>query len=184
MENGLADSPLTGYRRPQLKYTPRAYQKNAVDAVLSRYLNGKSRLLIHLPTGAGKTIIAALIVERMLKLPQTGKILFVAHREEILDQTKEKLEQHLPGVNIQIEQGSRRSDLSARITIASVQSLIRRKERFNPRSFTFIICDECHRALAPSWMEVISYFFEEMEDTSLLLGMTATPRRSDGTISS
>ncbi len=116
----------------------------------------------------------------MLQLPQTGKVLFVAHREEILDQTMQKLEQHLSGVNIQIEQGARHSDLKARITIASVQSLIKRKERYNPSDFTLIICDECHRALAPSWTQIISYFFEKMEGNSLLLGMTATPRRSDG----
>ncbi|MCD4652409.1 DEAD/DEAH box helicase [bacterium] len=163
-----------------MRFSPRPYQKNAVDSVLSRYANGSSRLLLHLPTGAGKTVIAAIIVEKMLQLPQAGKVLFVAHREEILDQTMQKLKQHLPKVNIQIEQGKRYSDSKAQITIASVQSLIKRKERFNPSDFTLIICDECHRALAPSWTEVISYFFENIGNNSLLLGMTATPRRSDG----
>ncbi|MBW1796381.1 MAG: DEAD/DEAH box helicase family protein, partial [Deltaproteobacteria bacterium] len=58
-----------------------------------------------------------------------------------------------------MEQGSRSSSSNSHVTIASVQSLIRRKERFDPKDFSVIICDECHRALAPSWSEVISYFY-------------------------
>ncbi|MCF6291080.1 MAG: DEAD/DEAH box helicase [Desulfobacterales bacterium] len=163
-----------------MKFSPRPYQKKAIDSVISRYHNGSTRMLLHLPTGAGKTVIATLLVEKLLTFPGMGKILFIAHREEILDQTYGKLKNHLPGLNIQIEQGTRSTARDAQITIASVQSLIRRKKRFDPREFSVIICDECHRALAPSWTDVITYFYENKRPDTLLLGMTATPRRSDG----
>ena len=163
-----------------MKFSPRPYQKKAVDSVISRYKNGLTKMLLHLPTGAGKTVIATLLVEKLLTFPGMGKILFIAHREEILDQTYGKLKDHLPGLNIQIEQGTRFTSKDAQITIASVQSLIRRKKRFDPKEFSVIICDECHRALAPSWTDVITYFYENKKPDTLLLGMTATPRRSDG----
>lgn len=163
-----------------MKITPRPYQKKAVESVLARYNCGSTKLLLHLPTGAGKTIIAALIMEQFLSISKCGKILFIAHREEILDQTRQKIKNHLPFMDVQIEQGSRSSSGETQITIASVQSLIRRKEKYDPRDFSLIICDECHRALAPSWTDVISYFYENKQTSSLLLGMTATPKRTDG----
>ena len=163
-----------------MKFTPRPYQKKAVDAVISLYNRGQHKMLLHLPTGAGKTVVAAIIIEKLLDFPDVEKILFIAHREEILDQTRQKITRHLPRINVQIEQGSRLSSPDADVTIASVQSLIRRKEKFDPKAFSVLICDECHRALAPSWADVISYFCEKKKTNSLLLGMTATPRRSDG----
>ncbi len=163
-----------------MKITPRPYQKKAVESVISLYKNGSAKMLLHLPTGAGKTIIATLIIEQFLSFSRKGKILFIAHREEILDQTRKKIKNHLPLTDVQIEQGQRSSSGETQITIASVQSLIRRKEKYNPRDFSLIICDECHRALAPSWTDVISYFYENKKTSSLLLGMTATPKRTDG----
>ncbi len=163
-----------------MKYTPRPYQKNAIDAVISRFKTGSRKLLLHLPTGAGKTIIATLLIEKLINFSDTSKILFIAHREEILDQTKKTIKQHIPSIDVQIEQGARSSSEEAQITIASVQSLIKRKEKYNPQNFSLIICDECHRALAPSWTDVISYFYENKKSDTLLLGMTATPKRSDG----
>jgi len=163
-----------------MKFTPRPYQKKAVESVISRYQNGSTRMLLHLPTGAGKTIIATLIIEQFLTFSDVGKILFIAHREEILDQTRKRIKNHLPRIDVQIEQGNRSSSGKTQITIASVQSLIGRKEKYNPQDFSLIICDECHRALAPSWTDVISYFYENKKTDSLLLGMTATPKRTDG----
>lgn len=160
----------------------RPYQKQAVNSVVSRYRqNGERRMLLYLPTGAGKTVIATFIIKALKEiLGSHKKTLFVAHRQEILDQTALTLKRHLPLCNIQIEQGERRSSGDADVTVASVQSLLRRKERYDPKSFGLIICDECHRALAPSWEEIIGYFCAEASRDTLLLGMTATPRRSDG----
>jgi ATP-dependent helicase IRC3 len=159
----------------------RPYQKAAVAAVVSLYQEQKQRrLLLYLPTGAGKTVIAAYLMKELMGRAGLGRVLFVAHRREILDQTARTIEQHLPKVSVQIEQGERSALGNADVTIASVQSLVRRKERYDPRGFSLIVCDECHRALAPTWEEVIEYFHTRASQDTLLLGMTATPRRTDG----
>jgi ATP-dependent helicase IRC3 len=157
----------------------RPYQKAAVSAVAARYRSGDRRLLLYLPTGAGKTVIATFIIEA-LRRGGLGRCLFVAHRREILDQTARTLERHLPGLDVQVEQGERSGGPDADVVVASVQSLVRRKERYAARAFDLIICDECHHALSPSWEEVIGYFWSQASEKTLLLGMTATPRRSDG----
>ena len=65
----------------------------------------------------------------------------MAHRREILDQTARTLAQHLPGLDVQIEQGERSAAASADVIVASVQSLQRRKQRYDARGFDLIICD-------------------------------------------
>ena len=137
-------------------------------------------MLLYLPTGAGKTVISTFIMKELLRTPGFGKILFVAHRREILDQTARTIKAQLPSKKVHIEQGERTASDNAEITIASVQSLVRRKERYDPKEFSLIVCDECHRALAPSWEEVIDYFNTHTGTGTLLLGMTATPKRTDG----
>jgi ATP-dependent helicase IRC3 len=158
----------------------RPYQRAAVAAVAERYRAGERRSLVYLPTGAGKTVIATFIIQRMRQSFGLVRCLFVAHRREILDQTARTLSQHLPELDVQVEQGERTSSEHADIVVASVQSLLRRKERYDPRAFDLIICDECHRALSPSWDAVIGYFWSQAREGTLLLGMTATPRRTDG----
>jgi ATP-dependent helicase IRC3 len=162
------------------RFLTRPYQDRAVREVLARYRSGARKMLLHLPTGAGKTVIATLIIERLLPSIAGGKVLFIAHRRELLDQTAAKLRQHLPAIKVGIDQGERRADPAAQVVIASIQSLTKRKDAYRPELFSVIVCDECHRALAPSWIEVIEHFNDERPDDTLLLGMTATPRRSDG----
>ncbi|HVZ34001.1 MAG TPA: DEAD/DEAH box helicase, partial [Polyangiaceae bacterium] len=158
----------------------RPYQKAAVASVVARYRANERRMLLYLPTGAGKTVIATGIIGALRAAPGLSRTLFIAHRREILDQTARTLARQLPGLRVQMEQGERRGQGDADITVASVQSLLRRKERYDPRAFDLIICDECHRALSPSWEQVIEYFWSQAGTQALLLGMTATPRRSDG----
>lgn len=158
----------------------RPYQRAAVTAVAESYRAGERRSLVYLPTGAGKTLIATYIIQRLRQSFGLARCLFVAHRREILDQTARTLALHLPGLDVQVEQGERSGSEHADIVVASVQSLLRRKERYDPRAFDLIICDECHRALAPSWDNVIGYFWSQARPATLLLGMTATPRRTDG----
>lgn len=159
----------------------RPYQKKAVAAVVSRYKEKhQRRMLLYLPTGAGKTVIATHIIKALRSTKAFGKVLFVAHRREIIDQTACTIRRHLPGLTVQIEQGNRTTRGDSAITLASVQSLVRRKEKYDPKAYALIICDECHRALAPSWAEVIDFFHTQAGRDTLLLGMTVTPQRTDG----
>ena len=159
----------------------RPYQKKAVAAVVSGYTESqRRRMLLYLPTGAGKTVIATHIIKALRASKDFGKVLFVAHRREIIDQTARTIRRHLPGIKVQIEQGKRTASGKASIVLASVQSMVRRKENYDPKDYALIICDECHRALAPSWGEVIDYFHNRAGQDTLLLGMTATPQRTDG----
>jgi ATP-dependent helicase IRC3 len=137
-------------------------------------------MLLYLPTGAGKTVIATHIIKALRNTKGFGKVLFVAHRREIINQTARTIRRILPGLNVQIEQGARTARASGAIVLASVQTLVRRKEKYDPKAYALIICDECHRALAPSWGEVIDYFHSQADRNTLLLGMTATPQRTDG----
>lgn len=162
------------------RFRARGYQRAAVDAVIRRHAAGAHRLLLHLPTGSGKTVIGALLIEQMIARRRSTRTLFIAHRQEILDQTAAILRRHMPRLEVGIEQGQRHAASEADVTVASVQSLVRRRDRFDPRDFGLVICDECHRALAPTWAEVIGYFHDKRRDDALLLGMTATPRRTDG----
>ena len=175
-------SRSSALREPTSKpFKLRPYQKAAVHEVVSRYRNeNERRMLLYLPTGAGKTVIATFIIKGLRTVAGFGRVLFVAHRREILDQTVRTLQQHLPRLRVEVEQGERNSSMDADVTVASVQSLLRRKERYDPKAFDLIVCDECHRALAPSWEEAIGYFYANASNKTLLLGMTATPRRTDG----
>ena len=162
------------------RFSARPYQQRALDSVVSRYSAGTREMLLHLPTGAGKTVIATLIIEALPPFIDEGKVLFVAHRKELLDQTADKLNRHLPELSVSIEQGERRADMAAQVVIASIQSLTKRKDTYPAEQFSAIVCDECHHALSPSWKEVIQHFHDARGRDTLLLGMTATPRRTDG----
>lgn len=163
-----------------MSFRARPYQEVAVNATVGKARSGRRALLLHLPTGAGKTVIATLVVQRLRERRQRMRTLFVAHRREIIDQTARTIAKHLPSLRIGVEQGERSADGDPDVVIASVQTLVRRKERYDPSRFGLVIADECHRALAPTWTSVLDYFRSGLPRDGLLLGMTATPRRTDG----
>jgi superfamily II DNA or RNA helicase len=158
-------------------FVPRPYQQQAVDEVLSRRQVGKRKLLLHLPTGAGKTVIAALLIDRLLRLPGAGRVLFLAHRKEIIDQTAEKIATQIGAEHVGVEQADRSAGKS-QVVVASVQSIHQRLDDFKPSEFSAVIVDECHHIFAKSWLETVAHF-QKGSDT-LLVGLTATPQRTDG----
>ena len=160
-----------------MKFTPRKYQLDAVNTVLAKISDGTKKMLLHLPTGSGKTVIASIIIDEILKKNAKHKILFIAHRCEILNQTLDKISQQSPHIKASIEQGDRKTSGDEKVVIASVQSIVRRKGKFDASEFSIIICDECHRSLASTWIEVLKFF---SKNSPTLIGLTATPRRSDG----
>lgn len=156
----------------------RAYQTEAVRSVLSRYEEGQRKLLLRLPTGAGKTVISALLIEQLLTVLGSKRILFLAHRKEIIDQTALKIAAQVGSDLVGVEQAERSAPEGVRIVVGSVQTIIGRLEYFNAEDFGAVIVDECHHAYAKTWMDTIGHFGKRSE--TLLLGLTATPKRSDG----
>lgn len=157
--------------------TLRPYQRDAIAAVIAARKRGIARQVISLPTGAGKTVIFS----RLASLAR-HPVLVLAHRAELLEQAKNKLE--AAGVSpVAIEQGGRRAPPEARAVVASIRSLnpkrlARLLERWSPR---LVVYDECHHAPAEDntrVLEGLGVFEPDWPGT--LVGFTATTARGDG----
>src|SRR6478609_4360044 len=99
--------------------TLRPYQREAIEAVLAARRAGKRRLVVCLPTGAGKTVIFSHLAQMANK-----QVLVLAHREELLGQAKDKLERALDGTRVvALERGSERAGADAKVLVASLRSL-------------------------------------------------------------
>lgn len=144
----------------------RDYQAAAINKSRS-LLKTKQRLIISAPTGAGKTIIGAGIIQ--LALAKNKKILFIAHRHELLSQCADKLQQY--GINDIAFIIAGKPAGEAPVQIASIQTLIRREL---PPS-DLIIIDEAHHAVSPTYKTIIAQY-----PSAKVIGLTATPERLDG----
>lgn len=154
--------------------TPNAMQVEALAAISAVRQAGKDRALVISATGTGKTILSALDV----KAVNPGRLLFVAHREQILDRAIREFKRVLgaPASDFGKLAGvSRQTD--RRFVFATVQTLSQRHvlDDIDPDTFDYILIDEVHRAGAASFDRVIEHFSPQF-----LLGMTATPERTDG----
>lgn len=157
----------------------RPYQEDAIQAVLAARRRGLRRMLVCLPTGAGKTVIFAELARRARR-----PVLVLAHRAELLEQAAQKLQRALgPTARVGVEQASRRAPPDARAVVASLRSL--REGRLDAllarRDFGLVVYDECHHAPAEDNQRVLRQLgaFEPDWDGTLL-GFTATPQRGDG----
>jgi superfamily II DNA or RNA helicase len=149
----------------------RPYQATAVAAAEARWASGERSTLVLLPTGTGKTIAFAELARR--EISTGGRVLVLAHRSELLEQARNKLEQI--GVWAQLEQAEQRAGL-ARAVVASVQTLRgRRLASWSPDTFGLVVIDEAHHALARSYRDVLDHFA-----SARVLGVTATGDRADG----
>ena len=152
----------------------RPYQSAALGAVREAYRRGHRRALVVMPTGTGKTVLFAEIA-RLAK----GPVLVLAHRQELVEQAREKIALWCDDV-VAVEMAERRefsrpAGRRPKITVASVQSLGRRLERMPRDAFKLVVIDEAHHATADSYRKLIEHF------DAYLLGVTATPDRSDRT---
>lgn len=138
----------------------RDYQKECIN-VINHLPPGA--YLSQMATGLGKTVTFA-------NIKRKGRVLILSHREELVNQPKKYYD-----CTFGIEQGKHHSD-GEEVVSASVQTIVRRLEKFRPDDFDIIICDEAHHAAAKSYKKIFSYFRPR-----LLLGFTATPNRADGT---
>lgn len=148
----------------------RPYQLDAIDAALSDFESGLSKLLIVIPTGGGKTIVFSNIAKRTLP----GRTLILAHREELIDQAIGKLYQ-ATGIIAGKEKAEFRARLEDGVVVASVQSMQGdRIKRWPVDHFEMIIVDEAHHILAASYKRILAHF-----SGAKVLGVTATPDRGD-----
>lgn len=167
--------------------TPRYYQQLAINRTVEGVARGDNRLLLVMATGTGKTYTAFNIIWRLWKSGRAKRILFLADRNILVDQTivndfkpfgdsMTKLTRKL------VDRGSGRVDQSYEIYLSLYQAIVGDDERESiydkfPRDFfDLIVIDECHRGSAKAdseWRAILEYF-----DSAVQLGMTATPKET------
>jgi superfamily II DNA or RNA helicase len=159
----------------------RPYQSNAVHQCFRLWEQNVLNLLGVAAVGAGKTIIASTIMKRHLSSPEK-RVLFLAHREELLGQTVEKLAMIDNQIVAGIEQGRNVCPSNAQVMVASIATVknIQRLERWSPlKNISLVIIDECHHSTAASYADVLEEISRQ-NPSRHLLGITATPIRMDG----
>lgn len=185
---GLSDNQMKVIDQPfctgQDIFPPRYYQRNAVNRTVNSVAQGKKRLLLVMATGTGKTYTAFQIVYRLLKAGLVKKVLYLADRNVLVDQSIQQdfkpLDKTIHKVSYQKDRGP--ENTAYEVYFALYQQLIGQggkqqyKELFKPEFFDMVIVDECHRGSAKddsNWREILDYF-----DGAIQLGMTATPKET------
>ncbi|KAG0314174.1 hypothetical protein BGZ99_008305 [Dissophora globulifera] len=171
---------------PAEKTQLRPYQQECIDACLTNLSNGIKRQIVSLPVGSGKTVIFSHLMKKVPEpFPGATKTLILAHRQELLEQTKAHVLRTGTGLSVTVDQGKRIADMSADVIVASVPSLGRvgapRLAKYDPSQFKCIIIDEAHHAAADSYMRILKHFKADVKDTHIFVyGCSATVRRHDG----
>ncbi|GIO22199.1 DUF3427 domain-containing protein [Oceanobacillus sp. J11TS1] len=181
--------PVDFFNAEKLIELPEVYQKNAIEEALSIKPNkmqeaalkeieavrqeGHDKGLVISATGTGKTYLSVFDVRNV----GPKRMLFIVHREQILRKAKEDFQRVLGGLSSDfgILSGTSR-ETDARYLFTTIQTISKqdRLNEFDPEDFDYILIDEVHKAGASSYQRVIDYFKPEF-----LLGMTATPERTD-----
>lgn len=172
------------YYSSQSTYPPRYYQRIAINRTLEEISKGKDRLLLVMATGTGKTYTAFQIVYRLLQSGQKKKILYLADRNVLVDQTILQDFAPLKKVvrKINVAKDDPTTITSYQVYFSLYQQLVgdddkeHFSELFNPDFFDLIIVDECHRGSAKEdsrWRRILEYF-----NSATQIGMTATPKET------
>lgn len=160
---------------------PRYYQQIAINRTVEEIANGQNRVLLVMATGTGKTYTAFQIIHRLWKAGAKKRILFLADRNNLIDQTRRGDFKHFKDKMTVVKH--RMVDKSYEIYLALYQGLAGNEEekniykQFSPEFFDLIVVDECHRGSAredSSWREILTYF-----KTATQIGLTATPRETN-----
>jgi len=151
--------------------TPNSMQIKAIQNLQWLRDHGEEKALIVAATATGKTYLSAFDVQQF----QPKRMLFIVHREDILIQAELSFKKVL-GAKIEtgLFTGSRK-DLKQKYIFATIQTMNNHFSEFKENEFDYIVVDEAHHATSPSYRTVLDYFKPQF-----LLGMTATPERSDG----
>ena len=159
---------------------PRYYQQIAINRTVEAVASGKDRLLLVMATGTGKTYTAFQIIHRLWKSGAKKRILFLADRNALIDQTKRGDFKHFKDKMTVIK--NRKIDKSYEVYLALYQGLSGSDEdanaykKFSKDFFDLIVIDECHRGSAKedsAWREILNYF-----NKATHIGLTATPKET------
>lgn len=156
------------------KIDPRPYQQKAAAAIHREWDAGNKKTLVVMPTGTGKTIVFASIVND--QVAKGEHVLILAHREELLQQASDKLKM-VTGLETALEKAQNSAlDSDKMVVVASVQTLSKQNRLMKyPRDyFGTIIIDEAHHTAAKTYKGILEHFID-----AKVLGVTATPDRSD-----
>ncbi len=165
---------------------PRYYQQIAVNRTVEAIANGQNRILLVMATGTGKTYVAYQIIHRLWKSGAKKRILFLADRNSLIDQTRRGDFRHFKDKMTVVKH--RQVDKSYEIYLALYQGLSGNDEaaniykQFSRDFFDLIVIDECHRGSAnedSAWREILSYFHNATH-----IGLTATPKETNITSNS
>lgn len=172
------------YYSSQNTYPPRYYQRIAINRTVDAIARGQNRLLLVMATGTGKTYTAFQIVYRMLQSGLKRKILYLADRNILVDQSIQQdfapLEKVIHKINVSKDDKS--TITSHEVYFSLYQQLVgdddkeHFSELFTPDFFDLIIVDECHRGSAKEesrWRRILEYF-----SSATQIGMTATPKET------
>lgn len=164
-------------------YEPRYYQRIAVERTVEAIAKGKDRVLIVMATGTGKTITAFQIIHRLKASGTKKKILYLADRNILIDQTM--VQDFKPFKKVMTKVQGATIDSAYEVYMALYHQLVSNEEgvedpfkQVQPTFFDLIIVDECHRGSAKddsAWRKVLEYF-----NSATQIGMTATPKAETG----
>lgn len=173
----------TPYYFSEESFIPRNYQRIAINRTVEAIARGKDRVLLVMATGTGKTYMAFQIIWRLWKSGLKKKILYLADRNILVDQTI--IGDFKPFKNSMTKIYHKKMDTSYEIYLSLYQQLSENdsddtlsiiKENFKPNFFDLIIVDECHRGSVrddSNWRKILDYF-----DKASKIGMTATPKET------
>lgn len=165
-------------RKLLVEVRPYAYQQEILDQLAAERNNyGHNKNLVVAATGVGKTIIAAFDYKRFKETHSSARLLFVAHRKEILEQSVQKFQEVLNDFNFgELYVAGKRPNNIEHLFV-SIQSFnsAHMTKWTNEDYYDYIIIDEFHHAAADSYQDLLNYY-----KPKILLGLTATPERMDG----
>ena len=160
--------------------SPRYYQQNAVNRTIEAVAKKQDRILLVMATGTGKTYTAFQFIYRLWKSGAKKRILFLADRTALIDQTARGDFRHFKDAMTIIKH--KKIDTAYNVYLALYQGLSDSQgadayKQFSPDFFDLVVIDECHRGSAKedsAWREILRYF-----NTATHIGMTATPKETD-----
>ena len=147
----------------------RDYQQEATENLQKMREDGKTIALLYHATGVGKTITAATDAKAV-----GGRTLFLVNALKLASQAKETFAKVWPEATLG-EYTESQKDMTQTVIFVTVQSISKDLEKFSPTDFDYLIVDECHHAAANTYQKIFTYFHPKF-----VLGLTATPERSDG----